>query len=82
LTSISYARAGTVLGDLTYEYDALGRRTKMGGSFARTVSPPSLSSTAYNGANQQTTFSNQTMTYDLNGNMTSDCMSQLSPQSY
>jgi RHS repeat-associated protein len=72
LTSISYARAGTVQGDLTYEYDQGGRRTKMGGSFARTVSPSSLTSATYNSTNQQTSFANQTLSYDLNGNLTGD----------
>jgi RHS repeat-associated protein len=62
----------TVLGDLTYEYEKGERRTRMGGSFARTVSPQSLTSTTYNSANQQTAFGNQTLTYDLNGNLTSD----------
>jgi len=35
LTSITYKQNGiTVLGDLTYEYDKNGNRTKIGGSFA------------------------------------------------
>jgi RHS repeat-associated protein len=44
----------------------------MGGSFARTVSPSSLTSATYNSANQQTSFANQTLSYDLNGNLTGD----------
>jgi RHS repeat-associated protein len=44
----------------------------MGGSFARTVSPQPLTATAYNSANQQTSFSAQTLTYDLNGNLIGD----------
>lgn len=72
LTTIAYKQSGVVLGDLAYEYDQSGRRRQMGGSFARTVSPQVLSSTNYNAANQQTTFGSQTLTYDLNGNLTGD----------
>ncbi len=72
LTSISYKRGGTVIGDLTYSYDAAGRRTRIGGSFARTLTPPTLTSATYNAANQQTAFGSQTLTYDLNGNLVND----------
>jgi YD repeat-containing protein len=72
LTRITYKQNGTtVLGDLTYEYDKNGNRTKIGGSFARTGIPPAVSSTAYNVANHQTIFGNKTLTYDNNGNLTS-----------
>jgi RHS repeat-associated protein len=59
------------LGDLTYEYDKAGNRTKIGGSFARTGIPESVPSTNYNAANQQTTFADKTLTYDDDGNLTS-----------
>ena len=72
LTGITYKQNGiTVLGDLTYEYDKNGNRTKIGGSFARTGIPQGISSTAYNVANHQTIFDNKTLTYDNNGNLTS-----------
>jgi RHS repeat-associated protein len=72
LTSIVYKQNGTtVLGDLTYEYDRNGNRTKIGGSFARTGIPQGMGSTAYNAANHQTTFGDKTLTYDNNGNLTS-----------
>jgi RHS repeat-associated protein len=58
-----------VLGDLTYEYDKNGNRTKIGGSFARTGIPQAIASTAYNAANHQTTFGDKTLTYDNNGNL-------------
>jgi RHS repeat-associated protein len=58
-----------VLGDLTYEYDKAGNRTKIGGTFARTGIPEAIASTAYNAANQQTTFGDKTLTYDNNGNV-------------
>jgi RHS repeat-associated protein len=70
LTSITYKQNGTiVLGDLTYEYDNNGNRIKTGGSFARTGIPPAVSSTAYDAANEQTTFGDKTLTYDNNGNL-------------
>jgi RHS repeat-associated protein len=72
ITSITYKQNGTtVLGDLTYEYDKAGNRTKIGGSFARTQIPQAISSTAYNAANQQATFGDKTLTYDNGGNLTS-----------
>jgi RHS repeat-associated protein len=70
VTSISYKQDGTtLLGDLTYEYDKAGNRTKIGGSFGRTGIPQAISSTAYNAANHQTTFGDKTLTYDNNGNL-------------
>jgi RHS repeat-associated protein len=44
----------------------------MGGSFSRSVSPQQLPSATYNAANQQLAFGSQTLSYDLNGNLTSD----------
>ena len=72
LTSLTYKQGATTLGDLTYEYDANGRRTKMGGSFARSITSPALSSASYNSVNQQLSFGSQTLAYDLNGNLLSD----------
>ena len=72
LTSLTYKRAGNVLGDLTYEYDAAGRRVRFGGSFARTVPSQPLSSATYNDANQRLTSGGLTLSYDLNGNLQSD----------
>jgi RHS repeat-associated protein len=70
VTSITYKQNGTtLLGDLTYEYDKAGNRTKIGGSFARTGIPQVIASTAYNAANHQTTFGDKTLTYDNNGNV-------------
>ena len=70
LASITYKQNGTtVLGDLTYEYDNNGNRTKIGGSFARTGIPQAIGTTAYNAANHQTSFGDKTLTYDNNGNL-------------
>ena len=70
VTSITYKQNGTtMLGDLTYEYDKNGNRTKIGGSFARTGIPQAITTTAYNSANHQTTFGDKTLTYDNSGNV-------------
>jgi hypothetical protein len=69
LTKLTYKKGTTVLGDLTYTYDAAGNRIKVGGTFARTTIPPALTTVNYNANNQQTTFGTNTLTYDLNGNV-------------
>jgi RHS repeat-associated protein len=69
---MTYKQGSTVLGDLTYAYDAVGRRVKMGGSLARTGLPQALSSASYNDGNRQIAFGTASLTYDDNGNLTSD----------
>ena len=71
LTSLTYKDDTATLGDLTYTYDLAGNRIKTGGSFARSNLPPALTTVSYNANNQQTTFASDTLTYDLNGNLTS-----------
>jgi len=71
ITEIDYKQGITLLGNLTYEYDKAGNRTKIGGTYARTVIPQPIASTDYNAANHQTTFSDKTLTYDNNGNLAS-----------
>jgi len=72
LTSLEYKRLGNVIGNLAYEYDAAGRRTKIGGSFARTGLPQPMPTATYNGANQLTQRGSATLTYDFNGNLIGD----------
>jgi RHS repeat-associated protein len=72
ITSLTYRVGTTVLGNLHYSYDASGRRTTVGGSWARTGLPQPVVSATYDAGNQQVAFSGQTLTYDLNGNLTSD----------
>jgi RHS repeat-associated protein len=72
LTSLTWTTSGGPLGDLTYAYDAAGRRTGVGGSFARTGIPPALTAATYDLANRIQTWGGQAFTYDLNGNLTSD----------
>jgi|CXWL01.1.fsa_nt_gi RHS repeat-associated protein len=69
LLSLTYKQGATVIGDLTYTYDAAGNRIKQGGAFARRTIPPALATASYNANNQQTVFGSNTETYDLNGNL-------------
>jgi RHS repeat-associated protein len=72
LTGLTYKLGTSTLGNLTYSYDAVNQRTLVGGSWARTGLPTAVASATYNAANQQTAFGGQTLTYDLNGNLTGD----------
>lgn len=71
LTSLTYKQGTNIIGNLNYEYDLGGRRTRVGGSFARSLSPLPAAAT-YNAANQMLSFASKTLSYDLNGNLTSD----------
>ena len=56
-----------------YGYDDLaGRRTAVGGSYARTNVPSAAPTAAYNFNNQLTNWNGATLTYDNNGNLTGD----------
>lgn len=70
VTGITYKQNGTtVIGDLTYEYDKAGNRTKTGGSWARTGMPEPVTTTSYDAGNRQLTFGDKSLTYDDNGNL-------------
>jgi RHS repeat-associated protein len=71
LTALIYRNATGLLGDLTYQYDAAGSRTGVGGSFARTLLPDPVTAATYDPANRQLTFGDKTLNYDANGNLTS-----------
>ena len=49
-----------------------GRRTVIGGTFARTNLPQAFGSATYNDANRLTQKGSTSFTYDANGNLTSD----------
>jgi RHS repeat-associated protein len=72
LTSLSYSAGQTVLGDLTYTYSVTGNRTSVGGSLARTGIPQPVTGANYDAANRPTPESGVWLTYDANGNLTSD----------
>jgi RHS repeat-associated protein len=72
VTSITYKQNGTtVIGDLTYEYDKAGNRTKAAGSWARTGMPEPITTTSYDSNNRQLTFGDKALAYDDNGNLQS-----------
>ena len=72
LTGITYTFGSSTLGNLSYAYDQLGRRTQVGGSFARTGLPGAVSSTSYDAANELTHWNGISLSYDANGNMLTD----------
>ena len=57
---------------LTYGYDLAGRRTAVGGSYARTNVPSAAPTASYNFNNQLTNWNGATLAYDNNGNLTND----------
>jgi RHS repeat-associated protein len=72
VTGITYKQnLTTVIGDLTYEYDKAGNRTKIGGSWARTGMPEPITTTSYDANNRQLTFGDKTLAYEDNGNLQS-----------
>jgi len=72
LTALLYRNAAGQLGDLTYQYDSAGNRTGVGGAFSRTLVPTAVPAASYDAANRQLGFGSQTLSYDPNGNLTSD----------
>jgi RHS repeat-associated protein len=72
ITGITYNFGSNTLGNLSYSYDSLGRRTQMGGRFASTGLPVAVSSAAYDVANELTNWNGNPILYDAIGNMQSD----------
>jgi RHS repeat-associated protein len=72
LTGLTYKNGSTVLGTLTYSYDAAGNRTVMGGTWAATAVPQPVAPATYDAANQLLTFGTQALTYDANGSLIGD----------
>jgi RHS repeat-associated protein len=72
LTGLTYTLNSNTLGNLTYSYGMAGRRTGVGGSYARTGLPNAQATTAYDAANELKTWGTATPTYDANGNVLSD----------
>jgi RHS repeat-associated protein len=72
LSGITYKNGSTTLGNLSYAYDLSGRREGVGGTYARTNTPQAASSASYNVNNQLTQWKGANLTYDANGNLTSD----------
>jgi RHS repeat-associated protein len=72
LIGLTYKRNGVSIGSLSYVHDPGGRRTGMGGTYARTNLPQILTNATYDDANQISTWSGTSFTYDGNGNLTND----------
>lgn len=72
LTGITYTQGSNTLGSLSYAYDLAGRRMNVGGTFARTGVPQTVSSASYNVNNQLTNWKGTNLTYDANGNLIND----------
>jgi RHS repeat-associated protein len=72
LTSLQYQLGSTTLGNITYTYDAAGRRVQMGGSFARTGLPQPISSSTYDADNELIQWNGMALSYDSAGNLIND----------
>ena len=72
LSGLTYTLNSNTLGNLTYSYDLAGRRTGVGGSYARTGLPNAQATTGYDAANELTHWGTATPTYDADGNELSD----------
>ncbi len=69
LTGIAYQNGGTAIGNLTYSYDAGGRRVDMGGSLAQVNPAAAVASATYDAANRLTNWAGTSLTYDNDGNL-------------
>lgn len=72
ITGLSYGAGGSQLGNLSYGYDADGRVISKGGTLAATGVPTSVSGNTFNADNGMTAFGGASLSYDANGNLTSD----------
>jgi RHS repeat-associated protein len=74
VTGIAWVKPdNTLLGNLGYGYDALGRRVAQTGTFASPQLPAaSTGPNSFDDNNRQTQHNGQALSYDANGNMTSD----------
>lgn len=71
LVGLTYKNGAAVLGDLSYERDQMGNRSKVGGSFARLAAAQPATMT-YDAASQLKQKGTAALTYDANGNLTGD----------
>ncbi len=72
VTGMTWSLGTTQLGNLSYAYDADGRVTVKGGSFAQVNLPAAATGNTFNADNAMTAFNGAALTYDANGNLTSD----------
>jgi len=75
LTGLAWTKGGQTLGDLGYGYDARGRMVAQVGTFAPKHLPAaSTGHNSFDDNQRQTQYNGQALTYDANGNLTSDGM--------
>ncbi|SHG80911.1 RHS repeat-associated core domain-containing protein [Streptoalloteichus hindustanus] len=72
IKAITYRSGNTVLGDLTYTYDAAGLPTQTAGKFSRAMLPEPFGPATYDLANRVRTVAGASITWDPDGNLTSD----------
>ena len=72
LSSLTYAKGSTTLGNLVYTYDAAGRVNSVTGTLAAVSLPAPETGETYDAANRLTAVGSTTYTYDNAGNLTSD----------
>jgi RHS repeat-associated protein len=73
LVSIVYRKAdATLIGDLTYGYDSVGRRVRTSGSMAEIDLPNTVASATHDANNRLTNWNGTTYAYDDNGNLLND----------
>jgi RHS repeat-associated protein len=73
LTGITYKKADdTLIGNLSYSYNAVGNRIATGGTLARTGLPEAVTDSQHDANNQLTERDTVAYTYDDNGNLISD----------
>jgi RHS repeat-associated protein len=78
VTSLTYGTGGSCssppsnLGNLTYTYDASGRRTATAGGLAAVTLPANVAASPSTTYNAQSKFNGTTLSYDANGNLIGD----------
>ncbi|MEO6546222.1 MAG: RHS repeat-associated core domain-containing protein, partial [Nitrospiraceae bacterium] len=73
LLTITHTGSAGLIESLTYTYDVAGNRTSLTRSNGTaSLLPNAVASATYDAANEQTAFAGTTLTYDGNGNLTSD----------
>ena len=69
---IQYTKGMTLLGTLSYAYDAAGNTVRKSGTFADVALPASRTGQTYDAANRLVQGQGITLTYDSNGNLLAD----------
>jgi RHS repeat-associated protein len=72
VSSLTYKQGNTVLGDLSYTYDAAGHQKTVGGSWARTNVPAPVTSTVYDNGDELASWNGTTIPNDAQGDLKGD----------